>query len=112
MHRQWAAGYDVEPYCKICLDVRRDQCSGTLLHRHTVCECTQHAGIEPPPFIASLAAAAISSPLALVLADRCLVPLPILQKPRPDVPLEFWYEGAPEDLQGDMFLDGFVFERD
>ena len=115
MHRQWSAGYDVQPFCRVCRDVREVEVMGTLLHRHTACECCEEetTGREPPSILSGLSAAAVSSPLALLLVERCLVPRPELQKPVvTDVPPEFWFLGQPEDLSGDIFIDGSLFEGD
>eukprot|EP00959_Pyramimonas_sp_CCMP1952_P275831 5765484-Pyramimonas_sp.AAC.1 len=45
------------------------------------------------------------------MAERCLVPRPELTKPDiTQVPPEFWYLGSSNELGGDIFIDGSVFE--
>eukprot|EP00959_Pyramimonas_sp_CCMP1952_P362887 7599179-Pyramimonas_sp.AAC.1 len=56
--------------------------------------------------------AAAGNPLVRLLLKRLLVPLPAPPPPRPNPPEELWLFGAPDQLGGDCFLDGSLFDSE
>eukprot|EP00959_Pyramimonas_sp_CCMP1952_P468956 9494126-Pyramimonas_sp.AAC.1 len=99
------AKYVQSPLCRIC-----HSSSGTLYHRHLLCDGLISAGLQPAGPLRRVLPQE-STELVNLLGSRVLLPFDRFPQ-RPEPAPEQFYLGERSLLTGDLFVDGSMFDHD